>query len=539
MDPRRFDALTRSLLAAASRRETVSTLLAGLIAPLWPGLDAEGKRRRRHRHGPHASDHRQSHLGAEKKKKRKKKKKCKVKCGDKQCGPSNCKGKSCGDCIPPTKCNARGQCVGCLQGSQCASGTCCNEICCSGTEVCNGQGKCVDCLTSDDCGDGQVCTAAQHCCTPNCDGRRCGPDGCGGNCACPTGATCNGNGKCICDQPGQVVCNGACIEAECCADGVLPGVQCGDRCQAQPAPGLNCCSFGSGCSADEQCCNHVSNGAVCHAGECCQPIGADCGINTPCCEGFCNLAGDHKCTTCPGGGCCTEHEPGCPPGKQCCGQTCIGEHACCTDDTPGCPPGQKCCGGTCIDSDVCCTDGTAGACPTDRPHCFEGECVQCGPPPGPVCEFKPCTEQFAQCIDGTCYYSPGHEGDQCLMSNGQNGICCNGVCSGCCNSNPVTCPPPGACRVKGCENNTCTPINAQDGTDPNDACGSGVCCDGVCCNTLCCSGSCCTAGSDKMRCRSKFNSPCCYKGGVKPPLDTPEEQCCSGFLLVNRVCADE
>lgn len=51
-----------------------------------------------------------------------------------------------------------------------------NDCCPDYTELCDGGGSC----------------------TPACDGKQCGPDGCGGNCgSCPAGSTCNaGAGKC-------------------------------------------------------------------------------------------------------------------------------------------------------------------------------------------------------------------------------------------------------------------------------------------------------------------------------------------------------
>ena len=254
--------------------------MAGLASALFGGA-AEGRRRGKDRGGTDSRDRIRGddrQVTAEKKKK----KRCKVKCGGKTCGPSNCRGKTCGTCIPPTQCNAQGQCVGCTQGSHCVSGVCCNQLCCADGQICNGQGKCVDCLTSDDCDDGQVCTEAQHCCTPNCDGRRCGPDGCGETCACPDGATCNENGRCVCDQPDHVVCNGACIEAECCADGVLPGVLCGDRCQPQPSPGLNCCVVWWRVQLPtSNAAVTTAQGTVCLRGTCCQPIGGSLHAPSP------------------------------------------------------------------------------------------------------------------------------------------------------------------------------------------------------------------------------------------------------------------
>ncbi|MBI5549499.1 MAG: hypothetical protein HY901_36900, partial [Deltaproteobacteria bacterium] len=48
------------------------------------------------------------------------------------------------------------------------------------------------------CAAGEVCNTANQCCTPRCEGRTCGDDGCGGEC----GPGCN---------PGQLCSNGTCL----------------------------------------------------------------------------------------------------------------------------------------------------------------------------------------------------------------------------------------------------------------------------------------------------------------------------------------
>lgn len=59
--------------------------------------------------------------------------------------------------------------------------------------ACQCDGECLQ--YKDCCPDYETLCAA---CQPQCDGKQCGPDGCGGNCgACPSGTTCNaGAGKC-------------------------------------------------------------------------------------------------------------------------------------------------------------------------------------------------------------------------------------------------------------------------------------------------------------------------------------------------------
>ena len=171
-------------------------------------------------------------------------------------------------------------------------------------------------------------------CQKKCQGKVCGPDGCGGQCGpkCPTGKNCNGQGQCV---PG---CQPKCAGRECGPDGC--GGQCGPKCptnllsnssgkcvpNCQPdcggkQCGDNGCGGSCGTCPTGQTCNKTK--FLCEAG--CQPdcAGKQCGDNG--CGG--------SCGTCPTGQTCNNTkfvcEPGCTPqctGKQCgpdgCGSTC-------------------------------------------------------------------------------------------------------------------------------------------------------------------------------------------------------------------------
>jgi hypothetical protein len=82
---------------------------------------------------------------------------CLPNCESKECGDDRCGG-DCGD--------GYGE-KGCEWGEVCVNGTCTN-----GGIICNGK-TCLPEETS--CNDGA-------CCKPDCSGRECGPDGCGGDC---------------------------------------------------------------------------------------------------------------------------------------------------------------------------------------------------------------------------------------------------------------------------------------------------------------------------------------------------------------------
>jgi len=133
-------------------------------------------------------------------------------------------------------------------------------------------------------------------CQKKCQGKVCGPDGCGGQCGpkCPTNLLSNSSGKCV---------------PNCQPD--CGGKQCGD----------NGCGGSCGTCPTGQTCNKTK--FLCEAG--CQPdcAGKQCGDNG--CGG--------SCGTCPTGQTCNNTkfvcEPGCTPqctGKQCgpdgCGSTC-------------------------------------------------------------------------------------------------------------------------------------------------------------------------------------------------------------------------
>lgn len=108
-------------------------------------------------------------------------------------------------------------------------------------------------------------------CTPKCNGKTCGPDGCGGNCkpGCQTGYTCK---------------NGACIK-----DGCTPqcsGKTCGpDTCGGTCPPG---CETGYACDDNGKC---VETG--------CAKSGEECMKDTDCCSTGLTCGSDLTCQECP------------------------------------------------------------------------------------------------------------------------------------------------------------------------------------------------------------------------------------------------
>jgi subtilase family serine protease len=103
------------------------------------------------------------------------------------------------------------------------AGTTCTPQCSGkqcGSDGCGG--VCGTCPSGESCNSAGQCVAG---CTPQCTGKQCGPDGCGGVCGtCASGDTCNSTGQCVAQcvpscQPWQHCGNDGC------------GGQCGGGCQ--------------------------------------------------------------------------------------------------------------------------------------------------------------------------------------------------------------------------------------------------------------------------------------------------------------------
>ncbi|MBI2989791.1 MAG: hypothetical protein HYY51_01190 [Candidatus Magasanikbacteria bacterium] len=128
--------------------------------------------------------------------------------GGAPCTPS-CTGKSCGDSN-----GCGGTC-----GSTCGAGKVCKVA----------DFSCVDCLTAAQCDDANAsttdaCTAANvctHTCVPQCTGKQCGADGCGGTCGtCAAGKSCSAEQTCVDAPPAQCTTDANCKQLEFCGGGL-------------------------------------------------------------------------------------------------------------------------------------------------------------------------------------------------------------------------------------------------------------------------------------------------------------------------------
>lgn len=169
-------------------------------------------------------------------------------CGaiDDQCGNTL----SCGLCTPPNACGAGGNAQVCGCSPDCEDKTC-------GDDGCGGVcGACED--PTPNCNGEGVCEAAP--CDADCQGKDCGGDGCGGTCGfCFPGFICDEEGQC------EEQCLPACQGKDCGPDGC--GGNCGD------------------CAPDELCSP---------AGSCLTECEPDC-VNKACGSDGCG----GSCGTCP------------------------------------------------------------------------------------------------------------------------------------------------------------------------------------------------------------------------------------------------
>ncbi|MGI9020519.1 MAG: hypothetical protein ACR2G3_07410 [Solirubrobacterales bacterium] len=200
---------------------------------------------------------------------------CRCKPGFKKCGRKcvnlDTSIKHCGACgngCPTGRACIAGVCTECstaadcpTPGSVCQQATCVAGVC--GSEPLPAIGQACQC----DCGPGNppqsgvaVCNEGTglvcqcgSCCTPNCAGKECGDDGCGGSCgSCGSGQVC---------QSGQCQCAPSCAPGAC---GMNDG--CGGTCLCGAGEVCNpstqtCVPTGTGCGGEGQPCSSAELGA--------------------------------------------------------------------------------------------------------------------------------------------------------------------------------------------------------------------------------------------------------------------------------------
>jgi len=357
---------------------------------------------------------------------------CKAQCEDKECGDDGC-GESCGTCAGKGAiCNPQGKCcVPSCEGKTCGSDGCggsCGE--CGEGLFCNG-GSCSDQVpagctpqTSPGCGGcaceqcvfdkdtfcketawdevcvGECIQCGTDCpCTPSCNGKECGDDGCGGTCGdCPKGEMCE-DAVCVADACEGIPREGCCDGdvARFCLDGVLQELDCSGQPSCgwdgglgqyacgtdggeSPLPDLpmDCLHYcipkcdGKACG-DDGCngsCGECAQGSLCVKGEC---IANECGdfVYEGCCDGYwlkwCENGAVEKLDC---------------RGKGECGWSAAEGYYNCGTDGQAEPSGKfpMACPGSCVadcQGKVCGDDGCGNVCGMCHPdeECVEGLCV--------------------------------------------------------------------------------------------------------------------------------------------------------------------
>ncbi len=293
------------------------------------------------------------------------------------------------------------------------------------------------------CEAGELCAGGQCLCVPDCAGRWCGDDGCGGSCGvCPAFTACE-QGACVCAP-------------SCLSDDGMFTRSCGD----------------DGCGGS---CGSCAEGTRCVDGVCCAPdcFGRQCGDDG--CGGSCGACAPG--TTCVGGACACV--PSC--------ETEAGTKECGDDGCGGscgaCGPGERCLDGACCAPNCagrwCGDDGCGGSCGA----CRDGveECVT---GPGPVAAT--CSVVDAQC---DALASPGSAADQCAddedCASGERcvSVCgvrqCTCTAQADCSAPASVCHPavwPGYASIEGPSVWTCTPPCDPLADAPDAPCPTGAHC---------------------------------------------------------------
>jgi Cys-rich repeat protein len=247
------------------------------------------------------------------------------------------------------------------------AGTSCTSA--SGGQRCDGAGNCVQCLDDSDCPAGQSCGVLDSCMGSPCmdgllDGNETDVDCGGGTCpACGVGKKCKQDTDCTsnaCDPLLHTCLSPQCSDGQ--KDGNETDVDCGGSCAA--------CGLGKMCSADQDCASQACDGVslTCVASKCDDQkkdgseTDVDCGGSTcpPCATGqTCLLDGDCISNNCdPGSLTCIVNQ--CMDGMQDGDETDVD---CGGGICPACGLGKMCDSASDCVSQAC--DGVTSTCDAD------------------------------------------------------------------------------------------------------------------------------------------------------------------------------
>lgn len=382
---------------------------------------------------------------------------------------------------------------GCLSGSACSS---CQDAC-SATQtgcsanlthswICEATGDSDGCLEPvyQACPVGTTCNPATgqcggNTCVPQCDGKECGMDGCGGVCG-----VCETNEECF---------DGACVPETTCVPS-CGNATCGD----------------DGCGGS---CGACDEGYECVLGSCLKQVGGSCALAAQCSSGLClPLGAEQYCTlacgsdgVCPDAWTCIPWLLGdpvsvCAPPAEVVNQTC---------------PDVAACVGQCGDAAACvstCYLASTVSAQADYSALFQCLMAKCSDCDSSACygecSMTLCFQDFANCYPGTL----SCEGTLDCMQNcpAQDTQCSEG-----CYSNAMPAAKVQVLALFGCLEETCT-----GSTDPSCTATAlaGVCNEAY---TACLSG-----------CQPQCNGAVCGADGCGGQCGT----CATGEECVSGVC---
>ena len=371
--------------------------------------------------------------------------------------------------------------------------------------------------------DAEVVDDLETICEPDCDGKECGDDGCGGSCGDCGDGECGEDGvceelPCIHDEECvdlDQVCNeetGECVdcmssddcgEEKFCAEMACLDDVCdpGDR-ECDGTDGLLCADDGSGfvvdvtCTGTEYCEDGLCFEQLCSPGEgyCdgetvmqCDPegkewlVGTDCSeneehcfdgqcIDTACLPDAVFCADDMTVATCNSEG--TEYaEEACPEGHYCTKGACV---------PWACTPGEPLCQGNLA---TVCDEGGVGPLPGGEDCldsgllCIAGLCTKCYP----ECFGKECGDDGCGGTCGAC-----DDGDNCTVGTCDVELytCSYETVADCCNSDEE-CVDEEVCTIDSCEANVCVHNDICCGAHSECDDGDELCTHDLCLNDHC------------------------------------------------------
>ncbi len=470
-------------------------------------------------------------------------------CQGRQCGDDGCGG-SCGNCDSGKTCTENGQCVKDEPPSTCEAdetGECDGNVLSYLTNGCCVELDCTLAFASEPglnqvgvCGldeDSGLHTCLP--CTPSCQNKQCGDDGCGGSCGeCPKGAACRSDGSCDgsenpcvgakngteCDDGNACTTKDRCWEGQCV--GKMP-LHCNDS---------NKCTKDS-CDPGSGCVHQPVNGIPCQDGD-------KCTVGDKCWDGSCrsgkqtacddddvctqDLCAGGKCTHLPANGVACDDGDACTTGEECWDKECSG------GDVRVCDDGNECTKDYCDPASGCvfaddngrvCDDGNAC---TLADQCWDGDCVagagnQCS-------DSNPCTidkcDPKLGCVFTANDGAGCSDGDVCTTSD----QCWDGQCRA---GKPLVCDDGNLCTQDECDEKRGCVFVSRDGRPCDD---SSACTTHDRCVEKACVGKSVDCDDDNV-CTIDFCDP--KKGCVNQPNDGAGCDDGNACSLVDRCTAGE